>query len=405
MAMDYRAEKAGKYDFFDLENCDLCGECFYRCPYLGLGRSEAMEEIKRLVHGLPSRYVHERCVSCYACDTYCAKGCRPYELVIRTWYERYLRRGLPVRAAYLMPAKTPNFRTDLVPSMTERERALLKKWSETLPEGDLVLYPGCNALTLPHLLDTPLLDGLTISGSFDLCCGEMYFRMGIFDAVERTAERLTLYFRDRDIGTMLFVCPACLNMFRNVLPSLFGAEFSFKTRYLGEFILERLDAGELQVRSLQERKVAVHDSCHGRVLGREIMETARDLYRRLGLTPLEIAPDPSRGLCCGMAAGCNRYRPEDMYLASVKELRAASRTGADEIATYCGGCHLTLNLMKWIYPVRQPVRHLMEYLRMAAGERVDLATTPKRSLRMLANITVKALPKIASRKNFYLDAV
>jgi Fe-S oxidoreductase len=395
-------EGNGSYDFFDREKCDFCGECLQRCPYLGLSKEEAVEEIKRLVHGLPTKHVHRGCVSCYACDTYCQKACRPYELIIRAWHERYLRRGLPVRAAYLMPAMKSNFRTDLVPTMTRRERALLDKWRDTPPEGELVLYPGCNALTLPHLLDSPLLEEVTISGSFNLCCGEMYFRMGIFDEVERTAERLTRYFRGKGIGTMLFVCPACLNMFRNVLPSLFGAEFPFEKRYLGDYLLEKARSGELETGRLPARKVAVHDSCHGRVLGDEIMATAREIYRWLGLKPVEITPDPSRGLCCGMAAGCNRYRPGDIYRASVRELRAASRTGADEIATYCGGCHLTLSLMKWLYPVRQPVRHLMEYLREARGEEVPLRTARKRSLRMLANISVKAILKMASRKTFRL---
>ncbi len=88
----------------------------------------------------------------------------------------------------------------------------------------------------------------------------------------------------------------------------------------------------------------------------------------MGLQLHEMVRNPDEGLCCGMAAGCNRYRPDDMYFAAVKELRAAAKTGADELATYCTGCHLTLAMMRWLYPTRQPVRHLLEYLQEAMGE-------------------------------------
>jgi Fe-S oxidoreductase len=220
--------------------------------------------------------------------------------------------------------------------------------------------------------------------------------------VERTAQKLTDYYRGRNIGTMLFACPAGLNMFRNVLPGQFGAEFSFETRYLGEYLWEKVENGELDVKRRFNHSVAVHDSCHGRILGEEVTGSARKLYEHMGLEMREVTSDPAEGLCCGMAAGCNRYRPEDMYLAAVKELRAASKTGADELATYCGGCHLTLAMMRWLYPTRQPVRHMLEYLKEATGE-ATYYPAPRRTLRMLGNVAVKAFPQLLSRKTYRIE--
>lgn len=392
----------GDYAFFDRDSCDLCGECLARCRYLGLSPQEAREEMKRLVEGLPTRVVHRRCISCYACDAFCPWGCRPYELIISAWHRRYRERGLPVRASYLMPASHPNFRTDLVRTMSPRERELLRRWRETPPEGEFVLYPGCNALALPHLLDASFLQGIVISGDFDLCCGEMYFRMGLFDVVQEVARKLTAHYRGRSIGTMLFVCPAGLNMFRNVLPGLFGARFDFRTMYLGDHLWKKVESGELALRKRLDRRVAVHDSCHGRILGEEVQGSARRLYAAMGLDLVELATDPAEGLCCGMAAGCNRYRPEDMYRAAVMELREAARTGADELAVYCGGCQLTFSLMRWLYPTRQPVRHLLEYLKEATGEAVAYPA-PRRAVRMLSNIAVKAFPKLLSRQTYRIE--
>jgi len=390
------------FDFFRYEDCDLCGDCLVRCRYMHLSRAEAVEEMKRLIAGEPTRTVHRKCISCYACDAFCPRDCRPYELITSTWNERYREWGLPLRASYLMPASSPNFRSDMVRTMEPWEQELLRTWKDTPPEGEFVLYPGCNALALPHLLYGPHMGGVVVSGDFDLCCGEMYFRMGLFDVVERVAEKLTAHYRGRDIGTMLFVCPAGLNLFRNVLPGLFGAEFSFNTRFLGEYLLEKVEAGELEIKKRFGRSIAVHDSCHGRILGEEITGSARRLYGLMGLQMREMVTEITEGLCCGMAAGCNRYQPLDMYLATVKELRAGQKTGADELATYCGGCHLTLSMMRWLYPTRQPVRHMLEYLKEAMGEE-PYHPAPRRTLRMLGNVGVNALPQLLSRKTYRIE--
>ena len=392
-------ESREKFDFFRYDDCDLCGDCLVRCQYMDLTREEAVEEMQRLIEGRPTQTVHRKCISCYACNAFCPHDCHPYELILKTWYRRYLDRGLPVRASYLMPASSPNFRTDIVKNMTSREKELLRKWRETPPQGEVVLYPGCSVLTLPHLVDAGFMKGITISGDWDLCCGEMYFRQGLFDVVERTAEKLTDYYRDADIGTMLFVCPACMNMFRNVLPGQFGAKFDFDTKYIGTYLLDKLKSGEIEIKRRLDRSVAVHDSCHARVLGGEVLDTARELYALMGLDMREMEHNRLEGYCCGFAAGCNRYSPTDMYLASVKELWEAQKTGAKDMAIYCTACLTTMTMYRWLFPTLQPLRHILEYLREATGEE-PYHPAQRRSIHMLTNIARKAFPKIPSRKTY-----
>lgn len=391
-----------KYDFFHYEDCDLCGDCLTRCQYMDLSQAEAVEELKRLMAHEPTQVVHDKCTSCYACNAFCPNDCLPYELIIHTWYERYQKEGMPLRTSYLMPSSSPNFRTDMVQKLDTKEKKLLSKWKKTPPEGEYVIYPGCNSLTLPHLLDHEFLRDIPISGDFHLCCGEMYYRMGLFDVVEKTAERLTEYYRGHDIGTMLFVCPAGLNMFRNVLPEHFGAEFSFETMYLGDYLLKKIESGQIEIKTPLNRQVAVHDSCHGRILGDEIMETNRKLYSLMGLDIRDIQKDRAEGLCCGMAAGCRRYRPDDIYAATVKELRRARKTGAGELAVYCGGCQLTMSMVRWLYPGALPVRHMMEYLAEATGSSPRLPAS-MRSLHMLKNVASKTLPKLLSGKSWRIE--
>ena len=74
--------------------CKECGECLVNCRYLSLSREEAVRAIRALNAGEPS-IVHERCISCYACDAFCPQNAHPYERIISRWNERYKEHGSP----------------------------------------------------------------------------------------------------------------------------------------------------------------------------------------------------------------------------------------------------------------------------------------------------------------------
>ncbi len=362
-----------------------------------------MLEKMKILEGESSR-VLDQCISCYACNVFCPHDCHPYELILYQRFKRYRRQGLPLRAEYLMPSAQPNFRTDLVPKMSGREQELVEKWKQTPPEGELVLYPGCNILALPHLLDASFMKGITIAGSWELCCGEMYFRMGLLDEVERRAGRLTEYYRDKRIGTMLFSCTACLNMFANVLPNQFGAWFNFETRYLGTYLLKQVEAGNIHLETSINKKVTVHDPCHARIMGADVMEDSRRLLEKCGAGIVEAELNREDGLCCGAAAGGKRYNPVDILFASARALQEGKKAGAEELVLYCGGCQLAFSLCSLLIPSRQPLRHMLEYVKAAGGEDT-YSPTKRRAAGMLFNMLVKSLPRFLSSKRFWIDGM
>lgn len=357
-------------------------------------------EKKKLLEGEKSR-VLDQCISCYACNAFCPHDCHPYELILFKRFNRYREKGLPVRAEYLMPSSESNFRTDLVPKMSGRERELINKWQETPPEGELVLYPGCNILALPHLLDASFMEGITIAGGWELCCGEMYFRMGLLDEVKRRAGKLTEYYRDKKIGTMLFSCTACLNMFANVLPHQFGARFKFETKYLGTYLLEQVEAGRIRLETKIDKTVTVHDSCHARILGADVMDDSRRLLEKGGARIVEMELNREEGLCCGAAAGGKRYNPFDILFASARALKEGRKAGTEEIALYCGGCQLAFSLCGLIIPSRPPVRHMLEYVKVACGEEGS-SPARTRAAEMLFNILAKLFPTYLSSRRFWI---
>ncbi len=384
--------------FFKEDKCTRCGECFTRCQYMDLTRKEAILEIQRLIDGKPTRVVENKCISCYACDAFCPEDAHPYELILERWNKRYEQKGLPVRAAYVMPHHAPNYREDVIPSMSSREKELLSKWRETPSSGEF-LYPGCNLLTVPYLFDMAALSELPVSGDWSLCCGEPLFRSGMFGEVEKVAKGIEAYYADKKVDKMVFVCPACLNMFRNVFPRQFGAKLDFECEYIATWLLRRMDEGKLKIDKPLNREITIHDSCHARVLGDEIMEQTRELYRRLGLKIIETRRHHEEGLCCGIAAGCNRQMPQDITLAAWRQLREGEKTGAAEMAVYCTGCYLMLNIARVGVRTRQKLVHSLEYLGEASGEPRERTVEP-RSARILANVIVKALPKLLSPRRY-----
>lgn len=381
------------------DRCVECGRCLEQCRYLDLTAEQAIEEIRKINRGQTAdSVVLAGCTSCLACNTFCPHEAHPYERIHYLWHYRIQREGIPSRAAYLMPTRDPNFRTNL--RYSREEKALLRAWGAPRPPSSTVLYPGCNLLTLPRLLGGRLFQGLPVWGRWDLCCGEMYYRMGMLDAVEEIADKLTRHYADCGLEEMVLACPAGFNMFRTILPEQFGAHFDFRITSFDQWLTRRLERGEIEFTSPQSGSVVVHDSCHGRALGDGFMDRQRHLLQLAGLTVYETEPCRQQGLCCGMAAGANRFSALDITRAAMAQLRALHQAEGDEIAAYCTGCLLTLSTVRLISPYRKPVGHTLEYLHAALGEPVPRRQTV-RAIQLLAGISAHALPHYASPRRLY----
>jgi Fe-S oxidoreductase len=351
------------------EACTRCGMCFSECPVMDLPVKTARQEIVRLIEGEPTRHVLRHCTSCFACDFICPNGCNPTELVLERWHEQYEREGLPVRAKYYSPHEELNFRTYVVARMPPEERELIRKWADHSPTGE-ILYPGCNIITAPFLTRTKALEGLEIRGTLDYCCGETYYRMGLFKEVQKVARRLDKYFKTLGVKRVNLLCTAGCNMFLNVLPSC-GVDFDFEVRPYLPVVLEKLESGELEIAKKLSGTATIQESCYGKQLGEEYMDLPRRILELIGLEVVEEKKRRACALCCGIAGGfppSSGYHMMDITMATLKSLWQARETGADYIVSYCAGCLQMLSTAKVLIPVRMPIYHIMELISMALGE-------------------------------------
>jgi Fe-S oxidoreductase len=228
--------------------------------------------------------------------------------------------------------------------------------------------------------------------------------MGLYEAVERVARRLTHWFRRLGARRVYLVCTAGLNMLHHVLPQ-FGADFTgIEFVPFQRWALERLQAGELGAVEPVELTVTVQDSCHARTLEPGFADLPRQLLAALGLQVREAPHHRQDQLCCGIGGGFahgSAYHPVQLLLSARAVSRDHRRTGADATCVYCSGCLEMLSVARYADPNRRPVLHLLELMQMAMGE------TPRRrqgalAAQFIAGTVRRQFPTLLSRKQFWL---
>jgi Fe-S oxidoreductase len=393
---------------FDYNRCTLCGECFHRCPVMGLPLDRARQEMERIRDGQDSP-VLRRCTSCQACNLICPEDCQPANLILDHWHHAYGREGLPARAAYFLPHSRPNFRTDILAHLPADEKAVISRWRKGGPAREF-LYTGCNLITTPYLTFSRLFEGLEIRGGLDYCCGEMLFRMGLYEALEQVAQRLSHWFHHMGAEQVYLVCTAGLNMLRNVLPQ-FGADLpNIQFLPFQEVILERLERGDLGPIRQLGMTVTVQDSCHARTVEPGFADLPRRLLAAIGVEVYEAPHTREEQLCCGIGGGFSHaasYHPVNLLLSARATSRDHRRRPADATCVYCSGCLEMMSVARFVDPNRRPVYHLLELVQMAIGEtprgrQGHLARQNGLALQFVQGTVCRQFPQLLSGERLWL---
>ncbi len=400
------AIKQDQYIFFNEEACTRCGECLSKCPVMKLPIEEAKGEIQRLIDGEKTKHVLKECESCFACNYFCPTNCYPTELVLQRWYEAYKEKGLPARARWFIAHEKPNFRTYALERLPDDEKKTLESWSN-FKKSETVLYPGCNVITIPSLTYTSLLDEYNIMGSLDLCCGETYYRTGMFNQAKQAGKRLEKWFKDIGAKKVIMLCTAGCNMFMNVLPKRFGIKFNFEVIPFYRILLERLENGTIKVKQKLNKTVTIQDSCYGKAFGDEYLDIPRRILETVGAKVTEMECTRDCALCCGISGGFSfprSYHPWNLTTATIRRLRQAKKTQSDILGVYCAGCLQMLSVGKKVWPTRMPIYHILELVQIAIGEKPEHRCS-KRAGAIFKGVILHQFPKTLSWKRFWVDEI
>ncbi len=386
-------------DFFDLDSCQRCGKCLMECPVLKYPEEKAKQEKEKLILGKESE-VLKYCKSCYSCERFCPYNAHPYGLILYRLWERYQKQGIPVRALGALPVEEKNFLYYARRAYSQSEQVLVEQWEKNARSelsGEEVIFAGCNAQIFPYLLSSPLLQGVKVIAEPGLCCGEEYYRMGVFDRTYQLGKKLEERYKLIKPGRVIMFCMAGYNMQKNVLPKQFGIKLDFEIVYLGEWLLEKVKSGEIKFTRPLNQKVVLQESCHGKFLGEEFMEIPRQLLRLAGAELVEMNPCRERQVCCGAADGITRFSPLDMLLGSLRQWRLARASGADLFVPYCATCYMMLKIGAKFRPSFLPCLHLLEVLTYCAGYPVE-SLADKRAGKILMGVMSSSAPRLLSKK-------
>ncbi len=395
---------------FNKDACTLCGECFNKCPIMGLSVEESIEEIKKLIAGEKTKKVLTDCQSCFACNFYCPEKAHPAGLILQRWYEQYKKKGLRKRGRFYMTLYPhyPNFRSYVMQHLPQKTKELVKEWAslDSL-KGDTLTYPGCNIITFAELTQASFFKDLDIRGRLEYCCGETLFRTGYKDELFQITKRLDKWFNSLKPKKLLVLCTAGTNVFKNVLPH-YGLTYKFDEiiSYI-QYLWDKLENKEIQIKQKLNMTVTIQDSCYSKMFGDDYMDLPRKILNKIGIKVIETDACRENMRCCGIGAGFSvdsAYQPFKIRSATIRNFKDFKKTKADAVCVYCAGCLATFTANKKLYFKKLKVYHIIELLQLAAGEKPSLTKKAKRkrAKHFFWGTMWKQVPIIPSKKIFKL---
>ncbi len=359
-----------------------------KCPVMEMGEDEAKREFQLLLAGEKAPRVFSECTLCFSCNNYCPEGLRPYELILQRISEG--RKKNPAMLPYFingLPA--PNLFQEVYGSLSFGEKEIIRRWSAVPPPAKEVLFVGCIGKSVCYDIEnSQVMRDLPKFGPSDVCCGELAYRGGAWDTYCDVTERLLARFDGLEIERMVCYCASCYNFLGNILPKVYGKQLPFQLVSLYQWLAERLEAGELEVKRPLGYRAVVHDSCYASELGPSFYEPLRELYRAAGVDTLELPHNRDYSLSCGAASIARRWSILDLVKEQNKRYREVKASDTREMAVNCPGCFLTLSSTSWMHGIR--MHYMVEELLWAFGDGVSVPL--KKRLPLIAGLLARRAP-------------
>lgn len=380
-------------DCCDWDKCTECGECLIKCPVMGLGDEEAKAEFRLLLKGEVGPRVASECTLCFRCNSYCPEGLRPYELILQRITDRHERR--PALLTYFlngMPA--PTLFSDIYGSLSFEEQQILNRWADKPEPSEDTLFIGCIGKMLCHDIEnSTVLSELPKYGPSDVCCGELAYRGGDWQAYSDIVERALGKLSELDTKRLICYCGSCYNFLGNIMPKVYGKELPFGVISLYQWLLEQVDKGKIEAKRPVNCKYAVHESCYVSEMGPGFWEDLRRVYEAAGVELVELEHNRGSALSCGAASIAKKWNLFDIFKNQNKKYREVRNSGVKDVALNCPGCYLTMAGTSLLYGVK--LHYMPDELLRAFGD--DISTPLSRRFPRVAWALTKRAPLLLKK--------
>ncbi|MFW9875302.1 MAG: (Fe-S)-binding protein [Candidatus Thorarchaeota archaeon] len=212
------------------------------------------------------------------------------------------------------------------------------------PDAKLAYFVGCTssyreqdvATATVEILNSLQVDFRILTN--ENCCGSPVFMTGQLEKAKILAETNVNNFKDRGIEKIITSCAGCYRTWKDTYPNKFGLEHGIEVEHLPEFLLGKLNDGELNFSKEFNKKITYHDPCHiGRHMG--IYEAPREVLQKIpGLELLEMTRNRENAWCCGSGGGVRSTFKDLSNFAANERIDEAKETSAEIIVSCCPFC-------------------------------------------------------------------
>lgn len=215
------------------------------------------------------------------------------------------------------------------------------------PRADVLLLTDClghgtpeatrgEALTAGRLLNAAKVP-FTVLPTLT-SCGWPFYQGGDLEGAKRCSVALADAIRQTGATTILTVDADCLRMLQT-RTRRFGGDLAGKRAvHVTAALAEWFESGRLRARKALARRVTYHDPCALARYCDEVESPRRVLGHVVEGTLLEMETHGRWANCCGGGGLLPVHRPDLTAAVAARRFAEAAATGADVVATACGGC-------------------------------------------------------------------
>ncbi|MCX7817159.1 MAG: (Fe-S)-binding protein [Syntrophales bacterium] len=300
---------------FDVRKCDFCGECLESCLYLNFDKVSGGKALKNLYQFGEGAWLN-KCITCFACNEFCTKGARPFDLIL----EHLGKRGDYVNSNVL----------SLI-----QERFSPKEPFQAPKVKGRILSLCTVAGNLPHPPEGRLFEGLELVRGRHFFCNVLFVHLGNKSIVQEKLPHLVEKYASFGCDEIIFMHDDCYTLMTDLAPQ-YGIELPFRPVHLFEYLRDKLQELKSNVKPLNV-KVAYQRPCASRLTPWK-EPLLDEIFHLIGVFRVNRTYDRENSMCCGQDLKGLVKRGDKFPYFQDDNVRDAVASGAQAMVFLCPMC-------------------------------------------------------------------
>jgi len=305
------------------DRCDFCGDCLDRCHYLDFDKESGAIEFKKMVQGEKVDWIYD-CVTCIACNEYCTKDARPFDLILQRMEE-----AGDFADPKLRDKMAARFAVEGEPRPVEVKGKVM---SLCVMEG-----------SMPWAIQGQLFEGVTMLKGRHYFCNVLFAHMGDESIMRDRLQGLVDNLAKSGAEEIIFIHDDCYALLRGIAPE-YGINVPFRPVSIFEYLRDYLKEHKDSINKLNI-KVAYQRPCASRYTP-EKDYYLDEIFELTGVERVAREYDGINAICCGAEVagpGLKLFpRGKNFEPFSEKNIKDAKDHGAEAMVYLCPMCFGTL---------------------------------------------------------------